>query len=191
MLKKIIAIVVLALSTLSCLDSNSTKGLGTSKSIEVPSLNLSLFKNINFASEAECRDFVTKNSGNKIKSNVGGFLCVMQFGNSNFISTSESRNLSKCILEDFKNIVDDSSGTRIVTRCNEKFQLKEVGFMIIDEFSESKRIERVNESNRLQRELENRVNQIREQSRNDGPFIFNDGDERKSCLKIGSIINCH
>ena len=67
MVNRLIAIVVLALSTLSCLDSNSTKGLGTSKSIEVPSLNLSLFQNINFASEAECRDFVTKNSGNKIK----------------------------------------------------------------------------------------------------------------------------
>ena len=127
---------------------------------------------------------------NKIKSNVGGFLCVMQFGNSNFISTSESRNLSKCILEDFKNIVDDSSGTRIVTRCNEKFQLKEVGFMIIDEFSEFKRIERVNESNRLQRELENRVNQIREQSRNNGLFIFNDGGTPKPCIKVGSNIDC-
>jgi hypothetical protein len=188
--KRIIAIVVLALSSGACLDSNSTKGVGISKSIEVPSLNISLFQKINFANEVECREFVTKNSGNKIKSNVGGFLCVMQFGNSSFISTSESRNLSKCILEDFKNIIDDSSGTRIVTRCNEKFQLKEVGFMIIDEFSESKRIERVNESNRLQRELENRTNQILERSRNDGPFILNDGDTRKSCFKMGSIINC-
>ncbi len=190
MVKRIIAIVVLALSSGACLDSNSTKGVGISKSIEVPSLNISLFQKINFANEVECREFVTKNSGNKIKSNVGGFLCVMQFGNSSFISTSESRNLSKCILEDFKNIIDDSSGTRIVTRCNEKFQLKEVGFMIIDEFSESKRIERVNESNRLQRELENRTNQILERSRNDGPFILNDGDTRKSCFKMGSIINC-
>ena len=190
MVKRIIAIVVLALSSVACLDSNSTKGLGISKSIEVPSLNISLFQKINFANEVECRDFVTKNSGNIIKSNVGGFLCVMQFGNSNFISTSESRNLSKCILEDFKNIVDDSSGTRIVTRCNEKFQLKEVGFMIIDEFSESKRIERVNESNRLQRELENRTNQILERSRNDGPFILNDGNTLKSCIKIGSIVDC-
>ena len=190
MVKRIIAIVVLALSSVACLDSNSTKGLGISKSIEVPSLNISLFQKINFANEVECRDFVTKNSGNIIKSNVGGFLCVMQFGNSNFISTSESRNLSKCILEDFKNIVDDSSGTRIVSRCNEKFQLKEVGFMIIDEFSESKRIERVNESNRLQRELENRTNQILERSRNDGPFILNDGNTLKSCIKIGSIVDC-
>ena len=62
--------------------------------------------------------------------------------------------------------------------------------MIIDEFSESKRIERVNESNRLQRELENRTNQILERSRNDGPFILNDGFTRKSCFKMGSIINC-
>jgi len=188
--KSIIAIVVFVLSLVACRDSNISKGLDISKSIEVPSLNLSLFQNIEFASEAECREYVNKHSGNQNKSNVGGFLCVMQFGNVNFISTSESRNLSKCILEDFKNIVDDSSGTRIVTRCNEKFQMKEVGFMILDEFSEYKRIERINEANRVQREIENRVNLIREQSRNDGPLIINDGGTLKPCIKVGSVIDC-
>lgn len=190
MTKWIIAIVVLALSFVAYLDSNNSKRLGISTSIEVPSLNLSLLPKINFSSEAECREYVNIHSGTQNKSNVGGFLCVMQFGNVNFIATSESQNLSKCILEDFKNIVDDSSGTRIVSRCNEKFQLKEVGFMILDEFSESKRIERINESNRIQREIENRVNQIREQSRNEGPLIINDGGTLKPCIKVGSIIDC-
>ena len=196
--KWVIAFIILLISFVAYVD---LKKLGLVNSIEIRQLSLPKINTKEFANHSECNDYIVKNSGNSNKLEVGKILCLMQFGNSNYISTEESRKLSKCIIEDFKSIQDDASGTRVVTECNEKFQLKEVGFLMLAEFSESKRIERANESmlmqskienikNRIQIEDQNILNHVLGSSRNDGPLIINDGGIMKSCIKIGPIIDC-
>ena len=196
--KWVIAFIILLISFVAYVD---LKKLGLVNSIEIRQLSLPKINTKEFANHSECNDYIVKNSGNSNKLEVGKMLCLMQFGNSNYISTEESRKLSKCIIEDFKSIQDDASGTRVVTECNEKFQLKEVGFLLLAEFSESKRIERANESmlmqskienikNRIQIEDQNILNHVLGSSRNDGPLIINDGGIMKSCIKIGPIIDC-
>lgn len=119
-------------------------------------LLLSIYKAnvLNFSSASECFDYVSKVAQTVEKQKVGYVACRFAF------STSETESKPKvatarCILSKFNDIVDDTSGTKVVKNCAHSNDAILFGRALAEYFSPEARLREILEDN--QRELKRSI----------------------------------
>lgn len=113
-----------------------------------------------FESSDECFNFIRQNSGNMDKMKVGGASCYLLFNSSGQDEDSITRkNTGQCILNNFSEITDDTSGTRVVTKCAESNKSSQLGAMLSANFSQAQRIQKKLDEAREEQRLQQRQQQ--------------------------------
>ena len=163
----------------------------------------------NFKDIGECLTFVSTSSGNQEKMNVGMQACNLKFNYSD-----ETQDLGSCILNKYGDVLDDASGTRVVTGCSESTKTAPIGIIIAEEFSGSAKIKKLTdkldvhnrtlaEENQRQRAIEKmerldeapqkiNIDEASQKRKNDKPIIeLMINGKPLLCLQIGEILDCN
>jgi hypothetical protein len=120
--------------------------------------------------------------------------CGIKFRNEDSENSKKNTETASCFLNNLNEIQDDSSGTKVVTRCAESTNNATLGFVLSKIFSPSARIEKkmediAEENNAIQR---NRLlPNISNLPNGDGLTIMNINGEMKTCMKIGVLLDCN
>ena len=152
----------------------------------------------NFKDLGECLTFVSTSSGNQEKMNVGMQACNLKFNYSD-----ETQDLGSCILNKYGDILDDASGTRVVTGCSESTKTAPIGIIIAEEFSGSAKIKKLTdeldvrnralaEENQRQQAIENmeRLDEASQKRKSDKPIMMMINGKTVLCMQIGVILDC-
>lgn len=153
----------------------------------------------NFESAEVCRSYVRENSANMDKLRVGSNACGWSFVVTDIPTETSKVKTAKCIISNFSDISDDTSGTRVVTKCAEKNDAASYGRVLAANFSPSARIEKELREHRDALEESQRENQKTTESlmpyvlsSPTGPSIFpmEINGQLKNCIRIGNILDC-
>ena len=152
----------------------------------------------NFKDIGECLTFVSTSSGNQEKMNVGMQACNLKFNYSD-----ETQDLGSCILNKYGDVLDDASGTRVVTGCSESTKTAPIGIIIAEEFSGSAKIKKLTdeldvrnralaEENQRQQAIENmeRLDEASQKRKSDKPIMMMINGKTVLCMQIGVILDC-
>ena len=139
----------------------------------------------------ECLEYVRSHSGNIDKMNVGMFSCSQKYPEQSSDSESDSRNLnmktSSCVLDNFSSIVDDTSGTKVVTSCAESTKNIRFGIAISQLFSPSYRMNEAITEAQTARNLK-RSDALNLDRR---PITMHINGQLVICHKIGELLECN
>jgi hypothetical protein len=137
-----------------------------------------------FKTTQDCFDFVRPRAGTSEKMHVGAMACnlALQEGGE---SAKKNSDLGACILNNYADISDDISGTRVVSRCGES-TANPLSIVVAKEFSPSARMEKLLEANR------EKIKQDNEDFKRGqgGPFIMTIDGLPKTCIRIGVLLDC-
>ena len=137
-----------------------------------------------FKTAQECFNFLRVKAGSVEKMRVGAIACNLAF-QAGSESAKKNSALGACIVNNYSEIYDDSSGTKVVSRCGE-LSGNPLSAIVAQEFSPSARMEKILEENRIEMQ---RNNDERKRGQ-DGPFIMNIDGRLKTCIRIGGILDC-
>jgi hypothetical protein len=140
-----------------------------------------------FSTFDECFSFVKKNPLSMEKLNIGATSCQVIYGPNKAAAQTVALNFFQCILNNYDEILDDSSGTRVVAKCGNSSHESSFSFYFAQQFNPAMRIAKVLEEERKKREWENsQLNLFSEinnlNNHRDGTLI--------PCMKIGLEIDC-
>lgn len=137
-----------------------------------------------FKTTQDCFDFVRPRAGTSEKILVGAMACNLAFQDGSE-SAKKNSDLGACILNNYADISDDLSGTRVVSRCGESTG-NPLSAIVAKEFSPSARMEKLLEANR------EKIKQDNEDFKRgqDGPFIMTIDGLPKTCIRIGVLLDC-
>jgi hypothetical protein len=138
-----------------------------------------------FKTTQDCFDFVRTRAGTSEKMRVGAMACQLAFQDGSD-SGKKNSDLGACILNNYADISDDASGTRVVSRCGES-TANPLSAIVAREFSPSARMEKLLEENREKMKQDNEMLQ----RRRSGPFIMMIDGRTKTCIRIGEMLDCN
>ena len=148
----------------------------------------------NFTSIEECKNYVLKNSGNGDKLKFGMYSCGIKFSNNKSQDGQKNSDTASCFLNNLSDIQDDSSGTKVVTKCAESTNNTNMGFVFSKLFSPSARVEEKMDDIAREQSYANRNSQlfpgIPMEPNGDGITIMNINGDMKTCIKMGVMLNC-
>jgi len=146
----------------------------------------------NFASVEECFEYIKSKAITNEKLFVGGISCRFIFPTNQETDTEKRRSFGKCLINKYDQIVDDSSGTRVVNGCAEKADDINLGRFLAKKFSASERMavkieEQREELKNLHEEQQDRLQNMLEDQN-----ILRENVLRSpiECIRVGVIIQC-
>jgi hypothetical protein len=150
-----------------------------------------------FSTLDECINYVRSGSYTQEKLFVGGISCKAIFKQISNQRDEQISSLANCILKDFDNINDDSTGLKVVSVCGDKTKSADIARQLAQNFSQSWRLSQELEKHREKIEdLQSSKNlypypQTLTPSQFPMPLIIEDGAGNLTpCINNGVMVHC-
>lgn len=154
----------------------------------------------NFKSLDQCLNYIQSKSFDEGKIGAGRTSCHWSFIKPQTSEDAKTIKTAKCVIANFDEIHDDTSGSRVVNQCSDKYGALEARKPLADHFSSASR----HQAKQLQEqdELYERMRRLNEENRKQElgelrPIIRQDINELDingklmPCIKIGNTLSCN